>query len=68
MCDCVEAGNKVLAEKNTRIIMGDVIDPRKGTITSRMLVYTAIIDIKRGRTPLKVFATYCPFCGEKIPI
>lgn len=68
MCNCIEAGNKALEPRNTKIVMADVIDLEKGTVKPRMLIYTAIISLKRGRTPLKVFASYCPFCGKKIPV
>ena len=60
MCTCIEDSNKFLSDRNTRITI-----PLFGT--QRPFVQTEKLDdFKRGK-PTMIFASYCPFCGEKYP-
>jgi len=58
MCKCITNIDKQLAEYNTRILL-PMIGPRLPFIETMKLN-----EKKRGK-PAKMFATFCPFCGEK---
>jgi hypothetical protein len=60
MCDCIQDVNKFLAEHNTKIEM-----PWFGP--QRPFVQTMKVDEKRRGKPRMMFASCCPFCGEKYP-
>lgn len=66
MCDCVKAANKLLKTHGTAIDTTLVFTP-EGKCESRLCVPTHRIDGKKRAQPLRVFATFCPLCGEKIP-
>jgi len=58
MCNCIEETGAKLKEHNVGL-MFNLFGP------SRLCVGTYKIDSKkRGKEPL-VFASFCPFCGEK---
>jgi hypothetical protein len=65
MCDCVSNTNKSLREKyNSELIT--TIGFVEGQ-PSRIAVATEKADTtKRGR-PIRLVATFCPFCDEKYP-
>lgn len=65
LCDCIAKVNKLLSEHNTAIDMTDTINMKTGKFEPRMTVPTARIDTKNRKGPMRVFATYCPMCGEK---
>jgi len=67
MCNCITVANKALREHNTAIHLVDTINMKTGNFERRMSVPTARIDAKKRKRPMKVFATYCPMCGEKYP-
>jgi hypothetical protein len=58
MCDCIKSTNEYLAQHNTKITI-----PWLGT--QRPFVQTEKIDGKKRNKPMMLFASYCPFCGEK---
>jgi hypothetical protein len=59
MCDCIEKANAHLAQHNTKI-MFPMIGPQLP------FVETIKIDSKKRGLPVKMFASYCPFCGDKL--
>jgi hypothetical protein len=62
MCECVARVNAdILAEHNTAIL--EPFWTLSGKITP--FVETTKLDISKRGKPKKIFATYCPFCGEK---
>ena len=60
MCDCIEKTNGFLAEHNTKIEL-----PWFGP--QRPFVVTMKVDDKKRGKPRMMFASCCPFCGEKYP-
>lgn len=66
MCDCIETVNAKLAERNTRLHEPIfVFGPDPGR---RLFIETERIERGRGKKPkVSMFATFCPFCGEKYP-
>lgn len=61
--DCLKRVNEQLAARNTRVELAFSLDN-----TERELIplLTVKVDEKvRGR-PVRVFATFCPFCGQKL--
>lgn len=61
MCDCIDRVNAKLAEHNTKIVVP--MWTASGRLTP--FVETRKLDAtKRGKAK-PLFATYCPFCGEK---
>lgn len=67
MCNCVQLVNRELAKHNTHIDMVDTISMVTGQFEQRMAVPTARIDTRKRKGPMKVFATFCPMCGEEYP-
>jgi hypothetical protein len=64
-CTCVKQANKKLAAHNTVIDTATLIQMPSGLMYETMPIPTVKVDSsKRGR-PLRVSATYCPFCGIK---
>lgn len=61
MCDCIKDINAHLAEHNTKITIP------MWTSSGRYIpfVETSKIDGKKRGKPKSVFASCCPFCGEK---
>ena len=62
MCDCIEKVNGLLADRNTRLKEPIVFGNRPGP---NLMIETEIIEKKRGARVTSMFASYCPFCGEK---
>jgi hypothetical protein len=59
--------NRALAEHNTHVDMVDTINMTTGKFEQRMAVPTARINTRKRGSAMKVFATFCPMCGEKYP-
>lgn len=60
-CNCVEGVDAMLAERNTRIMM-----PITFGGPSRPMIVTDQIETGRGKKrACGMFATFCPFCGER---
>lgn len=60
--DCVEHINKLLVDQNT------VIHTAVSLSSDRELIVVSTVKAdatKRGK-PVKFFATFCPFCGQKL--
>lgn len=62
MCSCIETINADLAARamNTKVEL-PLIGPQKA------MVRTAKADEKARKKPAILFASHCPFCGEKYP-
>ncbi len=61
--DCVQRVNEKLREHNTQLHTAySLTDPMRELIHIKT---TKLDPTQRGR-PLSLFATYCPFCGEKL--
>ncbi|UQD69244.1 hypothetical protein JEY40_24830 [Bradyrhizobium japonicum] len=59
MCDCIEKTNTHLAQHNTKIML-PWVGPKLP------FVETIKLDEKKRGKPVKMFASHCPFCGEKL--
>lgn len=59
---CLKAADKSLAPKNTRLSYA--FDILAGN--ARLIVATEKIDSVRRGKPVKIMASYCPFCGVKL--
>jgi len=58
MCNCISEVNKMLAERNAQLVI-PIFGPQ------RPFVETDKIETKKRGKPPRMFATFCPFCGEK---
>lgn len=66
MCKCIEEVDKQLAAKNTRVQLKEALNMRSGTIREALMVPTEKINSRKRAGPINVFATFCPFCGNRI--
>lgn len=64
MCDCAENLNKLLAEKNVRLVFATLID-KDLILKSRLSIATEKIDSKIRKPIPTVTGEFCPFCGER---
>ena len=64
MCDCIKTVDEKLNEAghNTRIKLPLMI----GGGAERPMVETEKADRDVRKKPISVFATFCPFCGDKL--
>jgi hypothetical protein len=67
MCDCLSMVNRELAKHNTHVDLVDTINMTTGKFEQRMAIPTARTNTRKRGSPMKVFATFCPMCGEKYP-
>jgi len=58
MCDCMKSVNEDLKAHNVGLVCNLIGPPRA-------IVETYVLKPKRGFRAPKMFATFCPFCGEK---
>jgi hypothetical protein len=61
--ECIAVANELLREHNTQLSMAYSL-----TNPERELIHVKTVKLdptQRGR-PMTLFATYCPFCGEKL--
>lgn len=61
MCDCIAKANEHLREHNTKIELP--MWSASGVLAP--FVQTMKLDEKKRGKPTMIFASYCPFCGEK---
>jgi hypothetical protein len=67
MCNCADAADEKLKERNTRLIRAFVFSPRHAD-NPNLMIETEQIETGRGKEKkMGMFATFCPFCGEKYP-
>lgn len=64
MCDCAENLNKLLVEKNTRLLFATLID-KDLNLKSRLSIATEKIDSKIRKPMPIITGQFCPFCGER---
>ena len=63
-CDCIDRVNGQLALRNTRITVPLIVHHPDEV---RPMIVTEQIEIGRGKQKaVGMFATFCPWCGEKI--
>ena len=68
MCNCIELSTKALDEtgRNTALNVPISVDFKNGKLcTPRLTVGVVKKDESKREKPTLIFATYCPFCGEK---
>lgn len=68
MCNCINDTNKALAKlgNNTKLDIPIIFNARDGlNVAKQCSVLTARIDDHKRKPPARLFASYCPFCGEK---
>lgn len=62
-CECIQSVDAMLAEHNTRIMLPIVLTSGR---TPRPMIVTEQIETGRGKKKaVGMFATFCPFCGER---
>lgn len=64
MCNCIEEVNKKLKEKGVRLQSMWAINMLEPDISTTLFCPTEKIETSKP-AKLKVFFSYCPFCGEK---
>ncbi len=64
MCECISTVNEHLAKHNAQLLLPMFVV--RGS-TQRPFVETTKLDEKKRGKPPAMFATFCPFCGEKYP-
>jgi hypothetical protein len=71
MCDCIKMTNDGLKEHpewNTQVLVPITFSMKNGGLKAdRLAVATEKLDDKKRQKPITLFASYCPFCGEKYP-
>jgi hypothetical protein len=65
MCDCIEKLNEQLKERNTRIVMPISFSSKGLSTLLGPIIATEKADPTNRKKPVKLMASYCPFCGEK---
>lgn len=63
MCDCITSVNAQLAPHNTKIVVP--MWALSGIYTP--FIETAKLDTKQRGKAKALFASFCPFCGERYP-
>lgn len=68
MCDCIDLIDKKLEEagENTIIDVPIAFGPEGISAIRRPIIATKKRDAGKRQKPKRMFASYCPFCGEKI--
>jgi hypothetical protein len=61
MCNCIETADSHLAEYNTKI----ELPLWTSSGQRRPFVQTIKLDEKKRGKPQAIFASYCPFCGDR---
>ena len=62
MCNCIQVINNELAERKTNTEIHVLFTMSK---IVRVCIETEKIDGNKRGKPMKVFATFCPFCGTE---
>jgi hypothetical protein len=60
MCECIARTDAFLAQHNSKIML-PLFGPQLP------FVQTMKVDEKKRGKPAMMFASHCPFCGEKFP-
>lgn len=66
MCNCIEAVNGKLSEKNlnTKIKVPLLLNEDMSAQGSKVQIVTEKENSDVRKKPISVFSSYCPFCGE----
>ena len=66
MCDCINVINAKLEEAdiNTKLDIPIAFSVGEGLSAKGVLIATAKLDKRNRQKPSRVFASYCPFCGQ----
>lgn len=62
-CNCVAEVNESMRDRNTRLSTCFLV--RAGEMRLTLIIASEKIANVRGKKPLTVVPTYCPFCGVK---
>lgn len=62
MCDCAESMNEYLKTRKPGVRLSQAFG-LSGTIPNLIIATDKLYKQERG-SPVKVFASYCPFCGK----
>ena len=65
MCNCNEKVNSKLSDHNTVLDIPFTVSSGLGLGFGKVKIVTAKKDSKVRKKPVTVFASFCPFCGEK---
>jgi len=67
MCDCIEAVNEKLsaAGHNARIDIPITFNSGMNLRKEMVMVSVVKADKSNRKKPIALFASFCPFCGEK---
>lgn len=67
MCTCIKKANKQLAEFNLQVETASVLETkgRKARWRERLFIPVTALPYKPPR-PMRLFASFCPMCGEAI--
>jgi hypothetical protein len=65
MCDCRQWMDAKLKEHNGRLAVGIIVGRDSLSLKGHLCVETEKLDKTKRKPVPKVFATFCPFCGEK---
>jgi hypothetical protein len=63
-CTCIDLANKELELHNTELALAISMT---GECAKAIIETHRILKLRDGKRPLRVVATYCPFCGKKYP-
>ncbi len=63
-CLCLDETNRLLAEHNTKV-SGTIVMPRDGMPGYVMATLVTEKVAPRGKRPVVMALTFCPFCGER---
>lgn len=53
-------------ERNTDLYIAQTINFTTGVEDERLVIATVKVDPKKRGKAIPIFATYCPFCGERL--
>ncbi len=71
MCDCIKLTNGALQKEgcNTKLEIPLLLSPGLDDISQsqRVIISTVKADSKKRDRPMRLFASFCPFCGKKYP-
>ena len=69
MCECIAQMNEGLMEHNTKLEIPIVTRTSEAaynlSASTRVVIATEKIESRKRTGPVKLFASFCPFCGEK---
>jgi hypothetical protein len=69
MCNCIvdtdEAFDRTPGLSHQKLDSRIVVDPKTGRIRAMLCVGVVKKDNRSKKKIMPLFATYCPFCGEK---